>query len=323
MNFHLEFPILPPKNKINYSDKFLSLGSCFSEEVGFRMKKNKINVDINPHGILYNPDSIAIALKRYIGDKKFREDDLFYANDSWNSWEHHSRFSDPDKKKCLTVINDRISSAHLHLKESNWLVITFGSAFSYLHNTLQSTVGNCHKIPQKEFTKSLLSVDHIIKEYKELIDDLAKLNPSLNIILTISPVRYIRDGIVENNQSKAILIQAVHELVKSQENLFYFPSYELVIDDLRDYRFYKTDLVHPNEQAVNYVFEKFIDSCFNDESKSIFEKVNEILMAAEHKPFNKNSDAHKKFKKSYLEKSLLLQSKYAFLDLNEEVKGFS
>lgn len=320
MNFHLEFPIPAHKNKIQYVDKLLFLGSCFAENIGEIMNKSKMNVCINPNGILYNPQSIGAALKRYIDNKKLEETDLFYANETWNSWEHHSRFSDADRKKSLDKINQEIEFAHQWIRECEWLFITFGSAFSYSHNELKIPVANCHKLPHKDFTKSLLTVDSIKKEFGALITQLQNLNPSVNIVFTISPVRYIRDGVVENNLSKSILIQSVHEIIKSYSNTIYFPAYELIIDDLRDYRFYKTDLVHPNESAIDYVFEKLRGSYFSDEGKIIFEKVREIIIDAEHRPFNKSAEAYMKFKENYQKKCLSLQKQFPFLNLaNKEL----
>jgi hypothetical protein len=323
MDFHLQFPVPPFPDKINYGDKFLMLGSCFAENVAERMKKFKLDVCINPHGVLYNPESISIALKRYLTGAQMKEEDLFYSNDTWNSWEHHSRYSDPDKKKCLNDINHEIETAHQRIKNCKWLFITFGSAFSYLSNEKKMPVGNCHKLPNKEFTKTLLTVDLIRNEYVSILSKIKKINPDINVVFTVSPVRYIRDGVIENNLSKAILIQSVHELIKVIENSFYFPAYELIIDDLRDYRFYNTDLVHPNETAIEYVFEKFCGAAFSDESKVLFEKLSEIITAVNHKPFNEKSDSHKKFKENYRGKTETLQKQFPFLKLDKEIGYFT
>jgi hypothetical protein len=183
-------------------------------------------------------------------------------------------------------------------------------------------VGNCHKVPQKNFKKELMKSDQMLTEYRELVADLKKMNPGLNIILTVSPVRYIRDGVVENNLSKAVLIQLVHELAKENEHIFYFPAYELVIDDLRDYRFYDTDLVHPNEQAIDYVFEKFVSASFNESATEIFEKMKEIITAGSHRPFNPDSEGHRKFMKAFVEKCEQLQKQFPFLDLKDELDRF-
>lgn len=319
MNFHLDFSIPPFHQKINYSHSSFFIGSCFAENMSDLMCKYKFKTHLNPHGILYNPLSIAVALRRYLKIDFVTEGELFFANDCWNSWEHHSRFSNPDKQKCLLEINKNISEAHVSLKNAEWLFITFGSAFVYKKNN--KLVGNCHKQPQKEFSKQLLISSEIIEEYKFLMAELKKFNPKLKIVFTISPVRYVRDGVVENSVSKARLIDSVHQLIS--ENVFYFPAYELVIDDLRDYRFYKDDLVHPNEQAIAYVFEKFCTTGFDEKTSGLLGKIKEILAAKEHKPFNSKTEGHKKFKATYLERCIKLQNENPLLDLSDEVKYFS
>lgn len=322
MNFHLEFPISPFPEKLNYSGKLLFTGSCFAENIGKKLQEAKFNTLINPNGILYNPLSLAVSLNRYIKHDLLKENELFFANECWNSWEHHSRFSHPDKNNCLQEINRSITDAHFHLKESEWLFITFGSAFSYSLNEGNIPVANCHKVPQKEFTKSLLNVDEIITTYDALFSDLKKLNPGSNIVLTVSPVRYIRDGVVENNLSKSILIQSVHRLVEKHDHVFYFPAYELVIDDLRDYRFFNSDLVHPNEQAIDYVFDKLMETSFTEETKSLYKKILEIRNAMEHRPFNENAASHMKFKSTYEERCIQLKKEFNYLDLEQELIYF-
>jgi hypothetical protein len=322
MKFHLNFNIPPFEQKINYSSKCLFVGSCFTENIGETMQQYKFNVKINPNGVLYNPASMAVALRRYIDNKTIGENELFYANECWNSWEHHSRLSNTDKQTCLTTINNSISSAHDFIKQTDWLFITFGSAFVYKRNDTDELVGNCHKVPQKEFTKQMLTVNEIVADYKILIKQLKALNNNLKIIFTISPVRHIREGIVENNRSKGRLIEAVHELIKQNDNSFYFPAYELVIDDLRDYRFYNSDLVHPNEQATSYVFEKLMSTIFDDKTKELFEKIKDIITAKQHRPFNSNSDAYLKFKSAYMERCSQLKKDNPILDLKDEIAWF-
>ena len=319
MKFHLNFNIPQFEQKINYSHKFLFVGSCFTENIGGIMQLYKFNLSINPNGVLYNPASMALALRRYIFNKTIEENELFYANECWHSWEHHSRFSNTDKQTCLTTINKSISSAHDFIKQTDWLFITFGSAFIYKRNDTGKLVGNCHKAPQKEFKKQMLAVDEIVEDYKILIQQLKALNNNLKIIFTISPVRHISEGLVENNRSKARLIEAVHELVQQNDNLYYFPAYELVIDDLRDYRFYNSDLVHPSEQANIYVFEKLINTIFDEKTKQLFEKIKDIITAKQHRPFNNNTESYLKFKASYIERCSQLQKEFPFLDLENEM----
>lgn len=322
MNFHLNLQLPEFAQKIKYADKLLLIGSCFAESIGERLEHYKFNTNINPNGVLFNPASIAVALRRIINNKKTEENELFFANERWNSWEYHSRFSNTDKTTCLADINNSISTSSEFIKQGDWLFITFGSAFYYKHNSNGILVGNCHKLPQKEFTKSLLTVAEIVNDYTLLIQQLKAENSKLKIVFTVSPVRYIRDGVVENNISKARLIEAVHELVQQNTDSFYFPAYELVIDDLRDYRFYKSDLVHPNEQAIEYVFEKLIKTTFGEETKVLFEKIKDIITAKYHLPFNTNTNAYKQFQETYLKRCKQIQQENAFLDLKGEIDFF-
>ncbi len=323
MKFKLDFNIPPFASKINPDDKLFFAGSCFSENIADLFEKYKFDVISNTHGILYNPHSMANSITDCIEKKIYTEQDLFYANESWNSFDHHSRFSNSDKEKCLSEINIQISSAYEQLKTCKHLFITFGSAFIYKHIESEKFVGNCHKIPQKQFEKLLLNKEEIVEQYKKLLGKLTDINPSINVIFTVSPVRYIRDGVTENNLSKAILLQAVHELVSSYENCNYFPSYEIVNDELRDYRFFETDMVHPNQLAIDYVWERLSEVCFSETTKELIFDLNSLLNAVFHRPFNENSDAHKKFKETQLKKCRELKTKFPHLDLSKEEKIFT
>lgn len=322
MDFHLNFAIPEFTQKMNYADKLLLMGSCFAENIGKKLEHYKFNVKINPNGVLFNPHSIAVALRRIMENKPLQDNNLFFANECWNSWEYHSRFSDTNKSNCLVVINNSIESASEFIKQADWLFITFGSAFVYKHNSKGTFVGNCHKVPQKEFTKHILTVAEIVADYTLIVQQLKAINSKLKIVFTVSPVRYIRDGIVENNLSKARLIEAVHELVRQNTDSFYFPAYEIVIDDLRDYRFYKSDLVHPNEQAIEYVFEKLMKTAFEDGTKVLFEKIKDIITAKNHSPFNTNTNAYRQFQETYLKRCKQIQQENAFMDLQPEMDFF-
>ncbi len=296
------------------------MGSCFAENIGDTLNRYKFDVTINPHGVLYNPSSIAVALRSYVENKKLQEADLFYANETWNSKDHHSRFSNTNQQTCLTEINDAISGGHQQIKNAEWLFITFGSSFIYKRNG--QLVGNCHKLPQKEFVKSMLTSAEIIEDYRSLIQELKKINKNLKIVFTVSPVRYVRDGLVENNHSKARLIEAVHHLVEEYANVFYFPAYELVMDDLRDYRFYKSDLLHPNEQAIEYVFEELMTATFSEATKLLFGKLKDIITAKHHRPFHPETEAFVKFKNTYLIRCNELQQEFPLLNLKDELDYF-
>lgn len=322
MNFHLDFQIPAFSKTIRYNDSLFFMGSCFAENIAGRMHSYKFNTLLNPHGILYNPESIASAIYRYIKKQTYVKQDLFYANDQYHSWEHHSRFSNPDAEVILSEINQQLTNAHQTLKTADWLFITFGSAYAYRHLESDKRIGNCHKQPQQHFEKELLTIDEMVTTYQQLIAELLTWNPKLKLIFTISPVRYIRDGIVENNRSKARLIELVHRLING-ERILYFPAYELVMDDLRDYRFYKTDMVHPNEQAIEYVFEKFLQIALDQEAKTLFEKIKDIIKASAHRPLQENTSSHFQFKTTYLKRCKQLKAQYPFLQLEKELVHFS
>lgn len=322
MDFHLEFSPKPFDVKISHHHKLLLVGSCFTEQIGTKLAVHKFSVLDNPNGILFNPVSICRSISSYINNRQYSTNDLFYQNELWNSWEHHSRFSDPDKEICLARINDAQTAACTFLKTADWLLITLGSAFVYeLEN--REVVANCHKVPTDKFNKRLLSVDEVHSGLQQMIEETLTYNPGLNIIFTISPVRHLRDGFIENNRSKATLIQAVHQLVEKKPNCYYFPAYELIIDDLRDYRFFAEDMVHPNYAATNYVWEKFIATCIDEPSQQLMKEIAVIIAAKNHKPFNPASQQHKTFLQTNLEKVKKLQQQFAYINFEEEKKYFN
>jgi hypothetical protein len=322
MEFFLPFQIPSFPFTISYTDKIIFLGSCFSEEIGNRMSELKFDVLQNPNGILYDPQSLADALFAYVNNKEYSGQELFELNGLWHSWKHHSQFSGVDKNDVLNQINFSQSRAHVFLKEAKFLIITLGTAFNYLLKNNQQNVANCHKAPSTFFDKNFLSTIEIIEHLSTALHAVQQFNNQLKIIFTVSPVKHVKDGVIENNRSKARLIEATHSIVEQNENAFYFPSYELVTDVLRDYRFYKNDLVHPNETAVEYVFQHFSDSLLNDESKKIMEEIKKILAAVNHKPFFKESKEHQKFIATQLQNIEKLQSKFPSINLSKEKEYF-
>ena len=323
MELMLDLNIIPPKKKIRHEHTFLLVGSCFSEEIGNMMKELKFSVLQNPNGILYDPLSISSSLLSYLNNNQYADEDLFYYNELWQSFQHHSSFSDTDKEDVLKNINTSQSIAHEYLKKADWLIITLGSAYNYRLVSTGQNVANCHKMPSGNFEKSLIKTDKILKALANTIEQLQSFNPHLNIIFTVSPVRHIKDGIIENNRSKARLIEAVHELKGQYKNVFYFPAYELIIDILRDYRFYKDDMVHPNSIAIEYVFEKFTGSFFEETSQQIIKEIRKIMAAKNHKPFNTGTNAYRSFKKSQLKKVIELQAMLPQINFSDEIKYFA
>jgi hypothetical protein len=314
--------------KMAYPHKIMLIGSCFTENIGLKLQNHLFESLENPHGILFNPVSVQNALEDYISNKKYTESDLFLLNDVWNSWHHHSRFSGITKAEAVEKINNSIGEAHQFLKSADHLIITLGSAWLYALNDNAPEyngliVANNHKAPSQWFTKKLMQPVELVQNLKTLLTKLKVFNPQLQIIFTISPVRHLREGLIENNRSKAILIHAVHELISGEPNAVYFPAYEYVIDDLRDYRFYAEDLVHPNFAASNYVWDKLVETYMNADTQVIMKQVAELQLAMQHKPFFTGSSEHQKFLQVCIEKINALMAAYPYLPLQKHLQFFS
>ncbi len=286
MNFILPFLIPKSEHKISFNDKLLYVGSCFAEEIGSLMHSHRMNVKLNPYGILFNSLSISRTIKDIINQRIYEAQDLIYDGSVWHSLNHHGRFSHPDKEQCLENINCEIREASSFLNNANWLVITLGSSWAYQNVNNNEVVANCHKLPAKLFQKVLLSSAMQQESLQETITKLKSLRPSLNIIFSVSPVRYIRDGLVENNLSKAQLVTTVNHLIAKNSNTYYFPAYELVNDVLRDYRFFKEDMVHPNEQAIQYVWSQFLEAYMDNDNLDFMNEVSSFLQFQNHRPLH-------------------------------------
>lgn len=322
MQFQLPLHIEPLPRPIAYASNIMLIGSCFTEHISDRLMQQKFKALSNPHGILFNPLSVAHSLNTYIDNKTYRADELFYLNELWNSWDHHTRFSDINEERTLAGINEAQNEAAVFIRKADWVMITLGSAFQYYLKESSKPVANNHRAPAQWFEKRLLPVADIIGVLEATLKKLFAVNPYVNVLFTISPVRHIRDGVVENNRSKARLIEAVHTLCATVEKTYYFPAYELVIDILRDHRFYDIDLVHPNYPATMFVWEKFVESCIDPTIYELMQQVQEIVTARNHRPRFPETEAHRKFKRSYAEKARSLAFKYPHLDLRDEINFF-
>jgi hypothetical protein len=322
MKLMLDIEIKEPPEKIDYRDKILLVGSCFTEHIGDSLADLKFDILQNPNGIIFDPSSVASSITSYIENKRYTTDDLIYLNELWQSWQHHSRYSGVEPSAVIDKINRSRQQAHDFLKESKWLIITLGTSFSYRLLERSEPVANCHRAPAAWFNKHLMTIDETVIELDTCLYRLFQFNPKLHIIFTVSPVRHIRDGIVENNRSKARLLEAVHHLVNKFGRLYYFPSYEIVIDVLRDYRFYDIDLVHPNYQATRYVIEQFMDHYVNQRSVALSKEIEKINIARKHKAFQPTTDAHQHFLKLYSERTRALMEEHPFLQLQEELEYF-
>lgn len=321
LTLELNIPQLP--KPIQYPAKLLLIGSCFTENMSDRLVQHKFDILSNPHGILFNPLSVAYSIESYINNKEYTKADLFYLNELWNSWDHHTRFSHTDAEKALQLINQSQGEAASFIREADYVIITLGSAFQYYLTENHQPVANNHRAPAQWFEKRLLDINTITSALSHAIDKLLQVNSTATIIFTISPVRHIRDGVVDNNRSKARLIEAVHELCNKYAQSYYFPAYELIIDILRDYRYYDIDFVHPNYLATSFVWEQFVKACVHPDAQVLMKDLLEISTARAHRTRFPDTDAHRKFKASYAEKITTLQKKFPFLKLEEELKYFN
>ncbi len=276
----------------------------------------------NPNGILFNPLSVANSLDRYVEGNLYGEQDLFELNELWNCWDYHTQFSHIDRSLALAGINSSLTAASDFLKGATRVIITLGSAYYYRHKETGKAVANNHRAPLQWFDKILTPVDEIVSALGQSIRRLQQVNPQIQVLFTISPVRHAREGVVNNNRSKARLIEAVHQLCEQYEWVEYFPSYELLIDILRDYRYYDIDFVHPNYAATSYVWERFVESCISPKEQGVMKRVNDIMIAVGHRSRFPETDAHRKFKESYLTKAEKLKSECSFLDLSKEIEYF-
>jgi GSCFA family len=322
MEFQTPIHIKRIDNPVTYTDKLLLVGSCFTEHIGNALQDLKFSVLQNPNGILFDPYSVADSLVSYVQHRQYSPDDLVYANELWQSWRHHSVFSHIHPEACLQKINASQTTAHRFLKEADWIIITLGSSFSYRLVSNNMLVANCHRAPAQTFRKHLMAIEEINSALDNCLHQLFHFNPQLRIIFTVSPVRHLRDGVVENNRSKARLIEVVHHLVNKFDKLFYFPAYELVIDVLRDYRFYDVDMAHPNYQATAFVLEKFTENYIDPAAQALMEEVRKVITARKHKPFQPQTNAHRQFLQAQAVHVKKLMEQHPFLNLQEELNYF-
>ncbi|MFA9370894.1 MAG: GSCFA domain-containing protein [Labilibaculum antarcticum] len=317
-NFRTEVKIPESRDKFTYNSKAIVLGSCFTENIGEQLAKYKFDVNINPFGVIYNPISVGNSLKILIDNKKFSEEDLNFANDMWFSFSHHGRFSNVDVNECLDAINTEIKKSSLDLANSDVLYITFGTSWVFELIDSGVIISNCHKLPAKEFNRYRLDVDEIVKFYKELIVSLSIFNPNLKIVFTVSPIRHWKDGAHGNQLSKATLLLAVEQLVDLFDQVSYFPSYEIVMDELRDYRFYGEDMLHMNSTSINYIWSRFVETYIEKDTLVVMKRVAKIVSAASHRPFNPDTVSHQQFITSTLRDVEKLENQYPNIVFDKE-----
>ncbi|KQO33855.1 GSCFA domain-containing protein [Flavobacterium sp. Leaf82] len=320
MQFRTQIPISKTNNPIDYNSKIISIGSCFAENMAEKFDYFKFQNETNPFGIIFNPISIEKIISRVIKQEFYTEKDVFFYNERWHSYEVHSDLSNSDREELLETLNKAISETYKNLKEATHIIITYGTSWIYRNLESDKIVANCHKVPQKQFSKELLPVDTIQKSIQNMIDLIQVLNPDINFIFTVSPVRHIKDGFAENQLSKSHLFSAVHFNLKSiprlgenNTKLEYFPSYEIMMDELRDYRFYNEDMLHPNQVAIDYIWHKFSENYIAENSFLTMQEISEIQKSLRHRSFNPDSEQHQKFLAKLQQKISRIEDKWGHI----------
>ena len=317
MELQTKIPLGKATASIDYESSLLLLGSCFAEHIADKLHYYKFRSLSNPFGILFHPIAIERLITRSLAGGRYTEDELFYLNEAWHSFDAHSDLSKTTNEACLNSLNKGLDNLRDQMLGSTHIIITLGTAWVYRHKQRDSIVANCHKVPQKEFAKELLSTEDIQKSLTRILDLIKSANDNATVIFTVSPVRHLKDGFIENSRSKAHLITAVQQIVNDPKIAQYFPSYELVMDELRDYRFYAADMVHPNELAINYVWEKFREVWIDPHSYPVMEAVDQVQRGLQHRPFKPDSEAHLHFLKKLDLKIRELKSAYPHIQFEE------
>lgn len=321
MNFQTSVELPAGLPVIRHTDHILLMGSCFAENIGALLSDAKFRLELNPFGILYNPLSISSALREIATKKEYTEKDLFAYRGLWHSPMHHGFFSASTSEETLQHINVRLQQARQAMQQLDWLMLTFGTAYVYEQKETGKVVANCHKLPESNFNRRLLLVDEIVDEYTSLITSMTARNPTLKILFTVSPIRHIRDGMHANQLSKSTLLLAIDRLQQLfPQHVFYFPSYEIVLDELRDYRFYADDMLHPSPLAVRYLWKRFSETFFSSDTKQIMAEVEDIRRDLAHKPFHPASEAYQRFLGQIVLKIERLIGKYPYLDFQKETE---
>ncbi|MFN6944014.1 MAG: GSCFA domain-containing protein [Cytophagaceae bacterium] len=300
--FRTELRIAKSPIQLDHNSGIITIGSCFSNVIGKKLEYLKFNVSINPFGIIYNPVSIFSILEKSIENTQPPDESFLERDGIWYNFDLHSEISGTSKDEVLKTYNQRSQTLRKELSDADILTITLGTSFIYKRKANMLPVANCHKIPATEFVKHLLAPEEIIQAFRQSYELIKKLNPGIKIIFTLSPVRHIKDSIPLNSVSKSILRYAIHKITETFSACEYFPSYELMIDDLRDYRFYGKDMIHPSEVAEEYIWEKFSESYFPEETRKINKEWKKTLKAIHHKPFHPSSENHHRFVKETIEK---------------------
>lgn len=320
MRWFIDFPIPESPFPITHQSKILSMGSCFAQTIGKKMANSKFDILVNPFGTIFHPLSLEALLEGAIFSDPFEENLILERDGLFFHYEAHSDLSGKTREDLLANLIQKRSSVLDYLKTGTHLILTFGTAWGYeLKNS--GLVANCHKQPQALFDKRFWKIEEMETRLLGLFHNLLQINPGLKIILTLSPVRHIKDGIAENQLSKSMLRVLCANLEQRIESVTYFPAYEIMMDELRDYRFYKSDLIHPTDEAENYIWEKWKQSIFPKETLEKVSEIEKIRMDLAHRPFNPESVVHRKFLQNLLDKLERLNGEFDFSKEIHSVKS--
>ena len=310
MNFTTKIPISKSAHPIDYHSKIVSLGSCFAVNMAEKLDFFKFENTCNPFGIIFNPISIEKLVYRITQQLFYTENDIFFHNESWHCYEAHSELSHSNKASFLNTLNGIIEQANRQISDASHFIITLGTSWVYRNIETNEIVANCHKVPQKQFKKELLSVEIIEQSIQNSIALIHNVNPNANFIFTVSPVRHIKDGFIENQVSKAHLIAALQTAISHLPSATYFPSYEIMMDELRDYRFYAEDMLHPSRVAIDYIWERFKETSISETAFSIMDEVETIQKGLAHRPINANSESHQQFLSKLQDRITVIQKQF-------------
>ncbi len=307
--------------EISHRSRILLIGSCFAGNMGAALLDRKFNVDVNPFGVQYNPLSIATVLARIVDGTPFNDSspEIFEYNGKWHSTLHHSDFSRNSKEEVIKEVNGRLLKAHDAICQCDTIIITLGTAYAYISKRDNAVVGNCHKLPGSSFTRVRLGIEEITESMTAVMQRIIACNPKVKFIFTVSPIRHLRDGAHDNQKSKATLLLAIDKMTQMQpHNTAYFPSYEIMMDELRDYRFYADDMLHPSAKAVEYIWECFDRCYFSEATRALNTRTLEIARGLAHRPFDPQSPPYRQFVTQLLHKIETIEKEYPFIDFENE-----
>ena len=314
MQFRTKIPILKSNNPIDYNAKIVSLGSCFAVNMSEKLDYFKFENTCNPFGILFHPLAIEKLIDFAVSGKQFSEVDVFFHNERWHCFDAHSDLSNTSQSALIANLNSLVIATKVQLQSASHIIITYGTSWVYRNIATDKIVANCHKVPQAAFSKEILSVETITKSIQNALDLIQKINANVNFIFTVSPVRHLKDGFVENQLSKAHLITAIHQILQSAncklQSAIYFPSYEIMMDELRDYRFYAEDMIHPTQIAVDYIWQRFSETSISEDSQLVMREVETIQKGLAHRPFNSDSESHQQFLSKLQDKMVKLHNRF-------------